>query len=346
MRRREFLDHLGAGCLAMGGTLRAGSMQAGPGQAPALTRPVLFNTPEADRIVSALTIFPPDNPWNVDISGWPVHPRSDRIIASIGADKPLRYNPDMNYVLVPADQKRVPVRLTGYPEESDPGPYPVPDNMPIEGWPAGDRAERFRRGTSLEEIQRDAHHRGGDRHAIVVDPTHGMVYEFYTARKTDDGWQVAQASIFDLKTNRLRPDGWTSTDAAGLPIFPAIVRYDELARGVVAHALRVTVERSRRAYVHPARHFASRDPSPDRPRMGERLRLRRDFDLSGFSRDVKTILTALKRHGMFVADNGLDWALSVSPDERIGNLHEELRRVKGSAFEVVEAPGRESEERP
>ena len=216
----------------------------------------------------------------------------------------------------------------------------MPDDLPIEGWPATDKAEGWSRGKTLEEVQRDVHRRGGDRHAIVVDPARGTLYEFYTARKTDAGWEAVQASIFDLKTNRLRPEGWTSTDAAGLPIFPSIVRHDELARGRIDHALRVTVRRSRRAYVYPARHFASRDNHPDLPRMGERLRLRRDYDLSGFSRDVRTILTALKVHGMFVADNGIDWAVSVAPDERIGNLHEELRRVKGEAFEVVSDPRR------
>ncbi len=303
----------------------------------AVTRPILFNTPEADRIVAGLRVFPADNPWNQDISRWPVHANSRNIIASIGIDKPLRANRDMNFVLVPGDQTRVQVRLTGYSEESDPGPFPVPENMPIEGWPA--EGENAARKESLEDVQRDVRHRGGDRHAIVVDPTSGMLYEFYQARKTDRGWEAAQASVFDLKTNRLRHEGWTSTDAAGLPIFPAIVRHDELARGVIRHALRVTVRRSRRAYVYPATHYASRDANPNLPRMGERIRLRRDFDLSRFSREAKTILTALKVHGMFVADNGIDWAISVSLDERIGALHEELRRVKGAAFEVVQAPG-------
>jgi hypothetical protein len=244
----------------------------------------------------------------------------------------------MNFVLVPADQLRVNVKITGYSAESDPGPFPIPDNLPIEGWPVADRADHNSRGETLNEVQRDIHHRGGDRHAIVVDPTAGRLYEFYTARKTSAGWEAAQASIFDLKTNQPRPDGWTSTDAAGLPIFPSIVRYDELKRGTIRHALRVTVTRSRRAYVYPARHYASRNNDPDLPRMGERIRLRNDFDTSTFSPDVKTILSALKRHGMFVADNGLDWALSVAPDERIGNLHEELRRVKGEVFEVVSNP--------
>jgi hypothetical protein len=165
-----------------------------------------------------------------------------------------------------------------------------------------------------------------------------MLYEFYQARKTASGWQAAQASVFDLKTNALRPDGWTSADAAGLPIFPAVVRYDELRRGMVGHAMRVTVVKTRRAYVAPATHFASRHENKEYPRMGERIRLRRDFDISGFSPEVQAILKGLKKYGMFVADNGIDWAISVAPDPRIPVLHEQLRRVKGSAFEVVEAP--------
>jgi hypothetical protein len=178
----------------------------------------------------------------------------------------------------------------------------------------------------------------GDRHALVVDPVNRMLYEFYQARKTDRGWVAAQASAFDLKSNKLRPDGWTSTDAAGLPIFPAVVRFDELQRGMVEHAMRVTVRRSRRAYVYPATHFASRLTDDNLPRMGERLRLKRDYDISGFSPPVQAILKGLKKYGMFVADNGLDWAISVAPDERIGSLHEELRKIKGSAFEVVQKP--------
>jgi hypothetical protein len=336
IRRRDLLVHAGIGVLAFpswAGATQARSM-------PKVDRPIPFNTPEADRILEGLQIFPPDDPWHQDVSRWPVHPNSRNIVASIGRDKPLRYNPDMNFILVPPDQRRVEVKITGYPDESDKGPFPVPEDLPIEGWPAADKAEGWSRGKTLGEVQRDANRRGGDRHAIVVDPARGKIYEFYTALKTDAGWEAVQASIFDLKTNRLRPEGWTSTDAAGLPIFPSIVRHDELARGMIDHALRVTVRRSRRAYVYPARHFASRDDNPDLPRMGERLRLRRDYDVSGLSRDARTILTALKVHGMFVADNGIDWAVSVAPDERIGNLHEELRRVKGEAFEVVTDPRR------
>jgi hypothetical protein len=163
-----------------------------------------------------------------------------------------------------------------------------------------------------------------------------MLHEFFATRKSDAGWEARTAATFDLKSNKLRPDEWTSADAAGLPIFPAIVRFDELRRGVIRHALRVTVAKTRRAYVHPATHYASQSRDPNRPRMGERIRLRRDYETSGFSPPVRTILEALKRHGMFVADNGIDWAISVAPDGRIPVLHGELRRVRGSDFDVVQ----------
>jgi len=295
---------------------------------PAVKKPVLFNTPQADRILEALQVFPPDNPWNEDVSRWPVHPNSKNIIASIGADKPFRYNPDMGFVLVPPGQKKVPVKIVGYADESDKGPFPVPDNMPIEGWPVEYK------GRTLETIQRS--HENGDRHAIVVDPVSGVLYEFYQALRTDHGWRASQASVFDLKSNKVRPEGWTSTDAAGLPLFPAVVRYDELKRGMVGHAMRVTVTRSRKAYVYPARHYASNSNDPNLPRMGERIRMRHDYDISGFSPEVQAILKGLKKYGMLVADNGQDWAICVTPDQRIPSLHEELRKINGAAFEVVE----------
>ena len=210
--------------------------------------------------------------------------------------------------------------------------------MPIEGWPIDYRRNSEAREKTLDDAQRDRFRRGGDRHAIVVDPVNRMLYEFYQAKKTDSGWEASGAAIFDLKTNKLRPEGWTSTDAAGLPIFPAVVRYDELRRGIVEHAMRVTVTKTRRAYIAPATHFASRLVDENLPRMGERLRLRQDFDISGFSPEVQAILKGLKKYGMFVADNGIDWAISVAPDERIPNLHAELRRITGSAFEVVQPP--------
>jgi hypothetical protein len=301
---------------------------------PKVDKPLLFNTPEADSVLSALEVFPPDNPWNLVVSDWPLHPSSKKIIASIGANKPMRYNADMGFVLVPPDQKKVDVKITGYGDESDKGPYPAPDNMPIEGWPIS--AERKGKKLTLDEVQRLKEE--GDRHGIVVDPVNRKLYEFYQARKTDNGWQATCEATFDLKSNKLRPDGWTSSDAAGLPIFPSVVRYDELKRGAVEHALRVTVVKTRRAYVYPATHFASRLTDESLPRMGERIRLRQDFDVSGFSPEVKTILKGLKKYGMFVADNGIDWAVSVAPDPRIPAMSEELRKVKGSDFEVVTPP--------
>ena len=306
---------------------------------PTFDKTIQFDTPEADAILAALEVFPPDNPWNIPVDEWPVAENSDALIDAIGGSKPLRYNPDMSFVLVPAGQKRVDVKLTAYSGESDEGPYPVPDNATIEGWPAG-----FRRGDSskqalaLDEVQRGKPSLDADRHGIVVDPVNRKLYEFYRLTKTDTGWTAEQASIFDLATNKLRPDGWTSSDAAGLPIFPAIVRYDELNRGKIEHALRVTFSRTRRAYVYPATHFASQKKDEMLPRMGERLRLRRDFNTSKFTPEVRTILEALKRYGMLNADNGIDWAVSVAPDERIPVLHEELRKVKGSDFEVVTPP--------
>jgi hypothetical protein len=303
---------------------------------PAITSPVDFNTEQADAILSALEVFPPDNPWNEIVAEWPVHPHSKEIIESIGADKPLRYNPDMSFIIVSPNQPRVEVKVVGYPGESDKGPFPVPLNTPIEGWPV----HYLRSGSTatLLDVQMDRGGRGGDRHAIVIDPANRMLYEFFVMKRTNVGWQAAQASVFDLKTNKLRPNGWTSADAAGLPIFPAVVRYDELKRGIVAHAMRVTVRKTRRAYVHPATHFASRSDNPNHPRMGERLRLRGDLNIESYSPPVQAILRGLKSYGMLVADNGIEWAISVAPDPRIPVLHEELRRIKGSDFEVVVAP--------
>ena len=305
---------------------------------PKIDKPISFDTPEADAILAALEVFPEDNPWNLVVSDWPLHLKSKEIVASIGAAKPLRYNPDMGFVLIPPDQKKIDVKLVSYPDESDKGPYPLPDSVPIEGWPAHYKRNAKLKDTTLDDVQRDKLKEGGDRHAIVVDPTNRMLYEFYQLKKTDAGWQAACAAKFDLKSNKLRPDGWTSSDAAGLPIFPAVIRYDELKRGAVEHAMRVTVVKTRKAYVHPATHYASKLTDENLPRMGERIRLRKDFDTSKFTPEVKAILEGLKKYGMLVADNGLDWALSCAPDTRIPVLHAELRKVKGSDFEVVVAP--------
>jgi hypothetical protein len=305
---------------------------------PPVERVIEFNTPEADAICSALEVYPADNAWNLVIEDWPLHPKSRQIVNRIGANKPFRYNDDMSYIIVPPNQKRVDVKIVGYPDESDKGPYPVPDNVPIEGWPSNYLRDKKRARLTLDDVQRDKIKEGGDRHAVVLDPTNRLLYEFYTLKKVGDQWQATQASIFDLKSNKLRPDGWTSSDAAGLPIFPATVRYDEIKRGIVEHALRVTFEKTRRAYVHPATHFASKLTDEDLPRMGERFRLKKDFNISGFTPEVQAILKGLKKYGMLCADNGIDWAISVAPDPRIPVLHQELRKLSGSDFEVVVPP--------
>lgn len=298
--------------------------------------PIMFDTEAADSVVAALEIFPPDNPFNQLVSAWPVHPNSENIVDAIGRDAPMRYNQDMAYVLVPPGQAQIEVDITQYAHASDNGPFPIPDNLPIEGWPAKFKTgvARFT-GPTLREVQETG---TGDRHAIVVDPVNRMLYEFANMYRLGDGWTATQASIFDLSSNDLRPDGWTSADAAGLPIFPATVRFDELARGEIEHALRVTVPKTTRQYVAPATHFASQLTDPNLPRMGERIRLRANFDMTGFSEQARTILRALQRYGMFVADNGNPWAISVAPDMRISDMHSEFRRLKGADFEIVLAP--------
>ena len=302
---------------------------------PKITKPVMFDTPEADAILAALQVFPADNPWNQDISSMPVHPDSARMVASIGSDKPVEYNLDMGFILVPQDQPKVPVKILLYPAESDPGPFPVPDNAPIENWPLRkneDKGALPKAGQTLAQLQREG---TGDRHVILVDPLNGRLHEFWQSKRTDAGWEASNAATFDLRTGALRPERWTSADAAGLPIFPAVVRYDECARGIVGHAMRFTVRKTRRGYVLPATHWASPSKDPSLPRMGERFRLRRDFDMAGFPPHVQAILKGLKTYGMLVADNGSDWYVSIAPDRRLQGLPT-LHRLKGSDFEVVE----------
>jgi hypothetical protein len=291
---------------------------------PKFTQPVSFNTPEADAIVAAMQIMPVDNPWNTDISKRPVLKNSDAMIAQIGAAKVLKYNLDMAFVLVPPDQPLRDVKLLDYPAESDKGPYPLPDNTPIEGWPL--------ENPNLDALQRVGN---GDRHAILVDPTGGKLCEFWQTRKTDAGWVASNEATFNLNSNALRPKGWTSSDAAGLPLFPAVVRYDECERGMVEHALRFTVVHTRREFLYPATHHAGKGNDANVPAMGERFRLKASVDISSFPKHAQAIALALKKYGMFVADNGGDWRISVAPDARIKGL-DALRKLKGADFEVVE----------
>lgn len=272
-----------------------------------------------------VSIFSPENDWNRDISALPVHETSSTWIRSIGLSDGL--HPDFGtvwqgapngipFVVVDSDQPKVPVRFE-YDDESDPGPYPIPRGVPIEGG---------------QDAPYDS-----DRHVIMIDPKRKLLYELFQAIPDPVfGWRAGSGAIFDLSTDRLRPDGWTSADAAGLPVFPGLVRFDEVASGEIRHALRFTVERTQRAYIHPARHFASRHNNPTLPPMGLRVRLRADYDISGFPRTAQVILTALKKYGMLLADNGSNWFLSGSPDPRWNDDDlATLKRVKGRDFECV-----------
>ena len=269
--------------------------------------------------------FPDDNPWNADISQSPVDPRSDALIASIGLETGIHpdfgteWNGSPNgipYVVVDGGQPLVPVSFE-YWDESDPGPYPIPPDGPIESGPQSD----------------------GDRHVLVIDRDNWRLYELFYAFPEDGGasWNAGSGAVFDLSSNALRPLYWTSADAAGLPIFPGLVRYDEVMElGVIRHALRFTCQRSRRAFVAPARHWASSIEDENVPPMGMRVRLKYSFDVSPFPPSVQVILTALKHHGMLLADNGSNWYLSGAPDPRwnpddLATLHQ----IQGHNLEVV-----------
>lgn len=263
-------------------------------------------------------VFPPDNPWNQDVSGEPVDPRSAAIVGRIGADLPLF--PDFGdefgkpYVVVAGDQPRVPV-FFGFPQQSDPGPYPIPPNAPVEA--------------------------GDDHHVMVIDRDHWKLYELYDAGKRGNGWSAFAGALFDLNSNRLRPEGWTSADGAGLPMFPGLVRYDEVGeRQAIRHALRFTVPSTRRAYVPPARHVANKSRDADLPPMGMRVRLKAGYNIAGFPPEARVILAALKTYGMFVADHGSAWYLDGAPDRRWDNgALRTLQRVRGRDFEVVRMSG-------
>ena len=268
-------------------------------------------------------VFPKSSPWNKRVDSLPVAANSAQIVNSIGAGTSV--HADFGSGLWEGAPIGIPITVVGrkqpksrvsfeYADESDRGPYPIPRNVKIEG------------GRSST----------GDRHALIVDRNSCRLYELYALYPKGRSWRAGSGAIWSLRSNKLRPAGWTSADAAGLPIFPGLARYDEVKRGVIDHALRFTVERTRRSYVFPARHFASSSNDASLPPMGLHLRLKASFDVSGFPRQARIVLIALKRYGMLVADNGSSWYISGAPDSRWSNdqLHT-LGRVKGSDFEVV-----------
>jgi hypothetical protein len=263
-------------------------------------------------------IFPADNPINQDISSAPVDPNSAGYIDSIGADGHLhasfsntpRYG--IPYTVVGPQQPKVPMRFIYSRATSEPGPYPVPLNAPIQADP------------------------GGDRHVLVLQSGTCKLYELYAARPRGNGWEAGSGAVFDLRSNALRPNGWTSADAAGLPIFPLLARYQEASAGSIDHALRVTVQRTQRGYIHPATHFSSGERNPRLPPMGLRLRLKASFSLSGYYGQALIVLRALKRYGLIVADEGGSWNIGGAPNPGwVDHDLQQLERVPGSAFEAV-----------
>ncbi len=310
--RRDWLS----GVAATGLGLLTGSVGAAP---PAARTGPLLRTE-----FGAVEIFPADNPWNQDISKRPVHKNSAAFVASIGVDRPL--HPDYGttwqgvpsgipYVVVGPTQKRVPVRFE-YAEESDPGPYPIPLDAPIEG---GEQSE-------------------GDRHILVVDVANKKLYETFSTYRDGAGYRAGSGAVFDLSSNALRPAGWTSADAAGLPVFPGLVRYDEVMEaGEIRHALRFTCRKTQRGYIAPATHWASRSKESHLPPMGLRMRLRADFPEAKFPKEALVVIRALKTYGMLLADNGGDWFVSGAPNPKWDDdAIRTLKRIKGKDFEAVE----------
>jgi len=278
--------------------------------------------------VGGCPVFPKDNAWNQRVDELPVASSSGAIVRAIGLDATMHADfgsglwdggpIGIPFVTVGGGQPRVHVGFD-YASESDKGPYPIPRSVPIEG---GRNAD-------------------GDRHVIVVDRSRCRLYELFGAYPHAGGarWSAGSGAIWSLRSNHLRPRGWTSADAAGLPILPGLARYDEVKRGHIDHALRFTAERTRQAFVFPARHFASDLTDPNLPAMGQRLRLKRSFDVTHFPRQARIVLRALKRYGMILADNGSPWYVSGAPNSHWSNdqLHT-LGRVPGRAFEVVRFP--------
>jgi len=272
-------------------------------------------------------LFPADNPWNQPIDKKPVDAKSSILINQIGTNVPL--HPDFGanaywddgkpfgipFIVVSGVTPKVPVTFD-ISDQSDPGPYPIPSNAPIEG------------GSPSK----------GDRHVLVLDQDHWKLYETWSSYpQTDGSWKAGSGAVFNLTSNALRPAGWTSADAAGLPILPGLVRYDEVyLQKAINHAIRFTVEQTRRAYVAPARHFASSNTGTNLLPMGARLRLKASYDISTFPAPAQVILKALKKYGMIVADNGGNLYISGTADSRWDDeTLDTLKRVGNTDFEVV-----------
>jgi len=277
------------------------------------------------------SVFPSDNVWNRRVDDLTVHARSSSYVASIGSSTTLHpdfgsgvWPPGSNspigipFIEVDGTEPTVPIVWTAYGSESDAGPYPMPLDAPVEGGPDG----------------------SGDRHVIAIDRDNCVLYELFSAYPTASTWEAASGAVYDLRSNDLRPAGWTSADAAGLPIYPGLIMYEELASGVIDHPIPFTASQTQQAYVWPARHFASSITDLDVPPMGQRFRMKADYDISGFSSEIRVILTAFKQYGLVLADNGSDWYISGAPDERWDNdMLRELKDIPGSAFEAVDLSG-------
>jgi len=317
------------------------------GPLPAVTNAILFNTTNADAVVSAMQIFPVTNPWNECISNRPVLANSDAMIAQINSDvgssnRKLKLFQEMNFVLVPDSQALVSNKFVTYPHDSDLnggsypyGLYPTPTNQPIEEWPTGT-------GTQTLLQWQTNNTSGGDRHSIIVQPGAGFIYETWEALRVGTNWQAANGAIFNLNTNGLRTDGLTSGDAAGFPMFPALVRYDECERGMVEHACRLVVVKTRQEHIYPARHDAGAVPASQTnyPAMGQRLRLKAGYVIStNWTKEEKALLLGLKKYGAMVSDNSSSFfSISITPDDRWGDAFADIANT-GLAitnFEVIQ----------
>lgn len=282
--------------------------------------PLVLKSADAATTIGGCPIFPSDNPWNRDISRDPVDAQSAAYIAAINASgrnflhADFGSNPDYGipYVVVPATQVPVPIDFTAYGDQSDPGPYPIPADAPVEA--------------------------SSDAHVLVLRQGECKLYELFAARYIGPGWVAASGAVFDLRSNALRPATWTSADAAGLPILPGLARYDEVSTGKISHALRFTVWRSQRAYIPPATHQAGATNDTSYPPMGLRLRLKASYNTAAFTGEARVILEALKVYGMIVADNGSSWFISGARDARWNDEDlDQLKSVPGNVFEVVQS---------